>query len=140
MNWQDELEAVRINASRGSLWGCSPNQASVVAWRLDELFTQILIQEFEYDLDPKNKNDKQFVRYVARIPFLVWLFGDADYGEWRRTLPIRSARDLTSGEASALFDFMFTGTAYDVLTGWLRDSDLVTEREIEERIHSWQTD
>jgi len=106
-----ELEAVRINASRGSVWPCSKKQAGAIAGLFNKLFTQVLEREYGW------KGIAKGLAREMRLQFLNALFRDADYGEWQRTRDITSANDLTSGEASALFGVM----DYDTLYGWMEE-------------------
>lgn len=112
MNWQDELEAARINASRSSVWPCSKKQAGVIAGKFNELFAQILECEYGW------KGAAKGLAREMRFQFLNHLFRDADYGEWQRARDITSANDLLSGEASALFGIM----DYDTLWGWMEEN------------------
>jgi len=112
VNWQDELEAVRINASRLSVWPCSKKQAGAIAGKFNKLFAQIL--ECEYGWKGVSKG----LTREVRIQFFNYLFRDMDYGEWRRALDIASASHLTSSEASALFGVM----DYDTLWGWMEEN------------------
>lgn len=118
MNWEVELEGVRINASAGQPWMCSQKQAGACAGLLNSLFLRIVNDEFEtdgYALDKKSAEDCQWVRETLRIPFLNYLFVEG------RTKPIVSSNDLIAGEASALLDFIVDSeaVAWKALVGWL---------------------
>ena len=116
MNYEDVLEGVRINASRGPVWACSRKQAGIMARQPTKLFKKIL--ELDFGLGAGN----EWIRECIRLPFFNYLFAKVNYGEFfMRTRPIVSANDLTSGEAMALHDFLFSDEARDVLTEWLHD-------------------
>lgn len=114
MNWETELEAIRINASRLSVWPCSKRQAGAIAGRFDKVFAQILEREYGW------KGITKGLAREVRIQFLNYLFRDADYGEWRRVQDITSANDLLNGEASALFGIKFF--EYDILWHWMEEN------------------
>lgn len=116
MNYKDVLEGIRINASRGPVWVCSRKQAGTVAGRSTKLLREVL--ELDFGLSASD----EWIREYVRLPFFNYLFAGADYGEYFvRVRPIVSGHDLTSGEASALHDFLYADGAREVLAEWLHD-------------------
>ena len=110
------FEGVRINASRsGRPWACTEKAAGAIAGVLTAVIKEIL--EWDYGYTPSDS----WIRENVRIPFINWLFRKAKYTEFARTSAIVSFRALTSGEVSALFDWINGEGAGDDMAEWIEN-------------------
>lgn len=114
------LKAVRINASAGYVWSCSPAMAGVLAHILTDTFIAVLNGEMGCSADANREDDREWIRRELRLPLLNFLFRDMDYGVWKRQSPIESTRDLTWGEATALRQLLESDSAREALLWFIR--------------------
>lgn len=118
-----EIAAVILNARCGQPYQCKASHAGVLAGKFTKLAIDVLNFEFGYHIDDSysrvSKDDKERIRDNIRIPFYQWLYGDMDYGHWKRTTRITTGTCLTTGEVNALINFVETDAGYEKLAQWI---------------------
>lgn len=115
MSWQETFAGIRVNAQAGPNW---PAVWAGVCVGVMEKRLRLIFASYGHDVRFRNQ-DREMLRAI-RLSLVTFLFGELSRSGDEEE-KIKSFKELTESEVSALFTFLDAPGSSEALAAWMED-------------------